>query len=208
MANKIIVISGKIGSGKDHVASLISGYLARQGKPLYQKVDVLRFADPIKTGIAGMFNLYNDFLLSDENKKQESPFKVLVENVSPPTFQNLTYGSLQQHFGDAMRSIYLNIFADILISKANSIKNVVIVPDLRYGNELKAILDNYKKPLLIKLVGTYKNKSDSRNLNHSSETSIDKLPNEAFNYILNRSVYKDDILSYHIKQILIQENLM
>lgn len=207
---RIIAISGKIGSGKDHVTGLIAGYIAREGKPIYKKIEVLRFADPIKTGIAGMFNHHSEFLLNDENKKQESPFNIDVVGTSTPTKRKISYGELQQHFGDAMRNIDEDIFSNILISRCNNSKSaVIIIPDLRYSNELKALQQAYNKHILcIKLVGTYIDKKDSRNLQHSSETSIDSLPDTAFKYILNRSVYKDDILRHHIRQILVQENFI
>lgn len=125
MKKNVIVIAGKIGSGKDHVANLFAGYIGREG--IYKEsrtIDIVRFADPIKTGIAGMLGKGEGFLHNDDDKKAKSEFNVNGLSVS--------YGKLQQLYGDAMRDIDEDIFANILLNKLDYAKSgTIIIPDLR-----------------------------------------------------------------------------
>ena len=50
---KVILITGKAGSGKDTTAVLLKEMLECQGK----KVEILHFADELKKYVAGMLNI-------------------------------------------------------------------------------------------------------------------------------------------------------
>lgn len=211
----IIVISGKIGSGKDTVANIIAGYCAREAKLTRHKiVKVIRFADPIKRAIAAMDEYPLDFLNYDSNKALNSNFICKAQG-SGYGYEYITYGKLQQEFGDAMRDIYEDIFADMVISKiASSEGELIIIPDLRFPNELNKLLvakelNSNKKFIFIKLIGRYTEKiEDKRSLNHISEKSVDELEIEKFDYILNCNTYDKEYMKHTIKQILVFNNIL
>lgn len=205
----VIVISGKIGSGKDHVTNLIAGFASRHSKyEKYRNIEMIRFADPIKRGIAGMFGHHEDFLYNDPNKRLNSPF---YDNSNLP----ITYGKLHQHFGDAMRKIDIDIFVNVVISKINtSLNKLVIVPDLRFINEFNRLreykaVNVYKKFIFIKLIGQYNDKyEDGRDSNHQSETEVDELPNHMFDYNFICKYTDKETMKNTIKQMLIKEYIL
>jgi len=207
--NVVIAIAGEIGSGKDHITNLISGYIGREGKPRFKVISIIRFADPIKKGIAGMFDHYTDFLYRDKNKVLVSEFKYTVPGGGQI---KLTYGALQQYFGDAMRNIDKDIFCKIVVNKTNYTDKLVIIPDLRFSNELnhlKSKLDDDKKLILIKLIGIYDLKSkDNRDRNHESETEVRNLSINEFDYILNVNTYQGEDMKHMVKQILVKERIL
>ena len=203
----VIAIAGEIGSGKDHVMGLIAGYAAREGKPRYNTVSSIRFADPIKRGIAAMVDLPLDFLYYEPNKSLISIFDYKKDDY----YVDATYGELQQVFGDLIRSIDVDIFCKILINKVNFCKHLVIIPDLRFDNELDYLLETLedKRLILIKLIGVYDDKkNDKRDRNHISEVNVRQLNIQKFDYILNVNTYVEEEMKNVIKQILIKEGIL
>lgn len=218
--NIIIAITGHIGSGKDTITNLIAGYAARESRfTKYNEVRVIRFADPIKKGIAAMFGHMEDFLYNDGNKMLMSPFDTYMPTKAkfPNDAKGVTYGKLHQLFGDKMREIDNNIFVKVLISKIIGHKDkLIIIPDLRFMNEFNGLINiNENKELkdyrlfIIKLVGSHTSKSkDQRDHNHQSEIEIDLIPNESCEYILNVNTYKNEIMKHMIKLILIEIGIL
>jgi len=228
MSKKIvIVISGKIGSGKDHVMGLCAGYIAREGVGERKTIEIVRFADPLKKAIAGMFNMPPDFLYNDDNKRLNSAFLKDTEHRQPgdngaisqrdlvKAKSPITYGELQQKLGSHMRVLDREIFVNMAVSRVGLSGATIIIPDLRYQNELEALkqlsITRRKdcKFIFIKLVGQHTTKSgDNRDPEHASESQAEKLMPEAFDYILPAKTYTGETMKHMVRQILIQQKVL
>jgi hypothetical protein len=157
MSPFIIGISGKLGSGK----SLATLVLIK----LFQDEDVTAveksFARRLKETIATLFNTSVETQLSQEGKNTVDPVV------------GKTYGQLQQILGQGLRDL---IQPDLWIKLALSNlpeDEVSIISDVRYKNEVKAILE--RGGIVIRLEGDpggVRAKSN-RDLTHSSECDLD-----------------------------------
>jgi len=102
--------------------------------------------------------------------------------------------NLLQAIGTNMRKIDEDVWAK------NTVKNIkgknIIIDDLRFPNEMKYLVENNffiirleisKKLQLERLEKTYPNswKSQIPKLTHQSETSLDIVPNEEFDLVIN-----------------------
>lgn len=120
--------------------------------------------------------------------------------------------NLLQAIGTNMRKIDKDVWAK------NTVKNIegknIIIDDLRYPNEMKYLIDNdffiiklniSKKLQLERLKNTYPNswKSQIPKLTHESEISLDIVPNENFNLIINCDDTKN-VLETVINYLLLQ----
>lgn len=120
--------------------------------------------------------------------------------------------NLLQAIGTNMRKIDKDVWAK------NTVKNIdgknIIIDDLRFPNEMKYLIDNdffiiklniSKKLQLERLKNTYPNswKSQIPKLTHESEISLDIVPNENFNLIINCDENKN-VLETVINYLMIQ----
>mgnify|MGYP002518035595 CR=1 FL=1 len=152
----IIAICGHKFSGKSTVARLLSeatGY------------EVVSFADKLKDVCCVLSGCTREDLENydfKENKLVPEYLKPYCLNAQKPTFR-----AFLQHFGtDIMRSFNDNIWIDSTLG--NDSKNV-IVSDVRFPNEAKAIKD--RGGLIIKVIRDSVVASDK----HQSETHIDDI---------------------------------
>lgn len=115
---KVILISGKSGSGKDTLAN----FLEEQYKKRNKKVLIIHFADMVKE-FAKLY--YNWDGVKDEKGR-----------------------TLLQHLGtDTIRATYPNYWAELVGKFLNAVKDdfdVALIPDLRFLNEYK-IVKKYNK---------------------------------------------------------------
>jgi hypothetical protein len=155
----LIGISGKIGSGKDTVADLIAAVQDRHGKPI--EWEIRRFADRLKCTVATLTQTSVAQNYSREGKQFQ-----------PPGFHD-SLGTLQQKVGMAIREhVDPNVWINIALHGAGEKKNI-IVADVRFQNEAEAI--RRLGGMLIRVNGDPQNcrSSDSRALEHASETELD-----------------------------------
>jgi len=155
MYSKIIGVSGKIGSGKTTFCSFVQEYLLS----LKNKCELKGFADKLKD-VA--------FILTGKRVKTQED-----KNIFIPEFQ-MTLGQILQKLGtETMRDHFdQDVWIKALLSNIDE-NEFTIIHDVRFENEAKAIKE--KKGLLIRLEGdpVAVRKNSTRDLTHSSETSLD-----------------------------------
>lgn len=161
----IIGISGKKGSGKDTFALLLEDLFRKQEIKVITKA----FADKLKeccAVISGQF----EWIFYNQNAK----------NKKAGPFLNITNRELMQKFGDLTRQLDPNIWIKLVLEpdyKTNP--DVLIITDVRFKNEAKAIKD--KGGILIRM------ESDrSKEDNHKSETDLDDYNN--FDLVINNNI--------------------
>lgn len=174
----IIGISGKIGSGKDTLANFIIKNNTTYHKKAY--AEKLKLITSILTGVA-LEDVY-----TQEGK-----------NVYMPNW-GMTVGEFQQKLGtEGMRKgVHEDGWVISLFSDYNFIYNWVIT-DVRFLNEAEAIKKH--KGILIRIIGDPAKirENSTRDLLHSSETSLDNY-NE-WDYIYNNKSTLEDLETFAIK---------
>lgn len=122
----IIGISGKKGSGKDTFASLLANeLLAKRGL----KVTLKAFADKLKQCCAILSNQHEWNFYSQDCKNKKAGFL------------SMTNRELMQKFGDLTRQIDPDIWIKLALDINNVNTDVLIITDVRFKNEAKAIKD-------------------------------------------------------------------
>ena len=168
---KLIAISGKIGSGKSTLGSLLVESLERRG----HKAKVVNFADKLKeinyilTGYYGYTQQEKNFSLHE---------------------YRMTDGESLQNIGtEALR---LNYHENVWIN--SSLKNLdedtfYIFCDCRFKNEARAIKE--KNGIVIRINGdpALVRQNSQRNLTHQSEVDLDDY--EMFDYIFTNEDFEE-----------------
>ncbi len=166
---RIIGLSGKAGSGKDTVA-----------RYLVEKYDFEAewFAKPLKLYIGGaIFGLKHHQLWGKQEDK---------EKIDPR--YGLSPRQILQMAGMKLREIYPNIWVNKLFDNIVRLDRVVI-PDVRYVNEVEAIRKAGGEVWRIERDGA--GASTSELANHVSETELDDYL--YFDEIINNNGTKEDL---------------
>jgi hypothetical protein len=128
---RIIGISGKATAGKDTVANYFSRYCKG-------KCTTIHFADSLKDCCQGLLLAFGTYDMSKQETK-----KLII----PWMGKSYTVRNLLQDVGNAFRD-YINpdfwvniIIGKIAVLKQNNYIDTVLIPDVRYPNEYKAIKD-------------------------------------------------------------------
>ena len=175
----IIGITGKKFSGKDTIANFIKDYF----NEINEKYVILHFADFLKECASNVFNInidtFNDPTLKELNFSNPIYIDDKIEQLN--VFLNLKLNEHQlsatnprqllQFIGtEYVKEIQPNYWLDVVFKKINSLTDIqgVIIPDVRFIEESKAIIDN--KGTVIKV----KRSSNVQNDIHTSETQ--KIP--------------------------------
>lgn len=182
----IIGVSGKIGSGKDTAASMITSLLREEGI----KIDTKRFAFKVKQFVADIIGVHVS-KLDDQNFKKsflgpEWNYLIGLDPNSPWDIKQMTVREMLIRIGDGMREkvhedIWVNaLFADY---KKNFFVDNWIIPDLRYPNE---------KNRIEKLAGvTIRiNRPGIEELDHKSEKALD---DAKFSYVITNDGSLEDL---------------
>tara|TARA_R110001599_G_scaffold21639_2_gene81035 strand:- start:3093 stop:4553 length:1461 start_codon:yes stop_codon:yes gene_type:complete len=185
----IIGISGKIGSGKTTAAEYII-----QQMPIFEHEF---FSRKVKEVVACLTNTSVEYQFSTEGKASKS------EGF------DITNGEFQQKIGEGLRN---SIQSDIWVKSTlqNCKDKFVIISDVRYPNELKAIQKMGGKVIrLIRKLSDEENKTlvGNRNINHPSETALDSSQGK-FDYIYSNNSSLDDFHNFLLKimDIIINES--
>ena len=177
----IFAISGKRGSGKNEVSTIIQKLLSDNSE-----IDDFKeesFARPIKEAAALLYNRrYEHF--------NDRTFKELVCNYDP---QGRTHRELLQQIGDALsKNVDYNIFTNCLIKRISEYNHVynIVITDLRFKREKEALEEKFKDNLItIRVIRPDLNNSDSVD-SHISENDLDDVPNDKFTI----TIYNDGSL--------------
>ena len=168
----IIAISGKIGSGKDTVADMITSYF---NSTWFKK---RAFATRVKEVVATMTKTTVEQNISQEGK-----------SYIPKGF-NHSLGKLQQIIGEGMKPLLgTDIWANCLMNSEEKLPLFTVISDLRYKVEANTIRKSTKNTLLIRVdgdpVNIRKMNLANRDLDHISETDLDDYT--GFDYHIDNS---------------------
>jgi len=158
ITNKIIGISGKIGSGKDYYANFL---INRISSSFGIVPDHKKFAEKVKEVTAVITNKPIDMMYTQKGKNEFIP--IFGE----------TIGTMQQLIGTEIFRKYDQDFWIKATFSDYEEGTSVIVSDVRFKNEADYILK--KGGILIRLEGDpmHIRTKSTRNLNHISETDLD-----------------------------------
>lgn len=217
----LIGISGKAGSGKDLIASIIQyliwknkvelGELTNYTQTLEDFIrrshnshlidwEVIKFADKLKDIVCLLTGCTRDDL-EDREFKSNHKFR----------FENKWYGSVReflQYFGtDLIRKnlgdniwVYAT-FVDYKPKKLSEYNpSKWIISDVRFPNEVEAIKD--RNGIIIRI---NRNNSLFKSVVHESETALDNYDN--FDYIINNDGTIEE-LTFKVREILVKENII
>lgn len=163
-----IGISGEQGSGKDTVASMIQLQYPR-------RTEILSFSKPIKDIMRDIFKV------NPETSKNTSCMSTLARG------EFLLKRTLMQKIGSGFRSIYKDIFIDLLmLNLKESDKEIIVIPDIRYINEATFVKAN--GGMLIKIDSN----ATSVNTEHESEKEWHQLK---FDIVMSNRGSKEDLYS-------------
>jgi len=205
MKNRVIGISGKIGSGKDTFAELLAEQL--NGKvERYALADKLRLITEIISGIrmTTTHEVNKPFCNEIRNYTQDQKNIVIKEF-------NKTIGETLQLVGtDLFRDNYdtdiwvKSFFNEELDGKLNDGK-IIVVPDVRFVNEANYILQ--EGGYLIRLEGDPMSVRENslRDLNHISETDLDDYTN--FSKVIYNDKRDIQVLKKVINDLIIELSL-
>lgn len=160
----IIGISGKKGSGKDTFALLLEDLFRKQEIKVITKA----FADKLKQCcaiISGQF----EWIFYNQNIKDKKAGLL-----------NMTNRELMQKFGDLTRQLDPDIWIKLTLESEYKIApDILIITDVRFKNEAKAIKD--KGGILIRMESN-RSKEDT----HKSETDLDDYNN--FDLVITNNI--------------------
>lgn len=126
----VIMISGKIRSGKDSIAKFVTNFLEEKGK----KVVNLKFAAGIKRAVAAMYEIHAEMLESRDFKNSRVPFL------------DKTFRELYIDTGQALRAnVAKDFWARVLLTdiQKNSDADVVVISDWRFKNEAETVVAEF-----------------------------------------------------------------
>lgn len=144
---KVILISGKARSGKDTVGSFIKGAL-KSNYPS-KTVGIIHYADELKY----ILKQYYDW----DGKKNKEGRELLQET------------------GDKIRRSIPDYFTKHVIQQAKTVNpDFLIIPDVRYLNEINIWVYSGYIPLLIRVENMRNSYLTMKQKSHSSECELDK----------------------------------
>lgn len=199
----IIAISGKAGSGKDTIGSMLayfiatgndcfSDYIKFNNKDYWYKLanwDHKYFALPLKDSISKILNCSIEDL--NNNNYKQSTIDWL---------DGMSVRSLLQKFGTGIRNgVHPNFWVNLLFKTYN--KNNWIITDVRFKSEINKIKEY--DCVLIRI-----NRNSSGAGNHISETELDDY--KFFDYVISNNETIEDLFYkiYYLYKELLKEELI
>lgn len=191
----IILISGKIGSGKDTVAKMI------QNKCKHKKFEIKSWADKLKEVCSIIMGCPIEELYTQEGKasvcklypkftKREIAQKIGTDLLRNQFNQNVWVNALLCDYGTRPLTLFEKIHK--FFNKNKYPNNVVeknwIIPDTRFKNELRIPTEKYKHNTLTVRVNGDPVGVNAMQTNeartHISETDLDDIPAPVWNFII------------------------
>lgn len=164
----IIGISGKMLSGKDTIASII--------KDIHPEYNIIHFADGLKSVVADLCGLDWYDINTQEGKRGSISW-----------LDNMTVREILQKFGTAIRKeVHPDFWVNSTMQDIYGIDNIII-PDVRFPNEKKAI--EHKGGVVIRV-----KRPNIEQMDHESETALD-------NYSFKYTIYNDGTLEDLSKKV-------
>lgn len=194
----VIAISGKAQSGKDTFANMVAyciGLFKVNKAPdnwfnldhyyyFYHRYSLagavkVRFADPLKESIAPLLHC------SREDLEEISYKSSTINWLDPP----ITIRGFMQNFGDCVKEKFgKDFWAKLLINTIKPYLNEenIIIPDLRYQNELEVLKKECNNLITVRII------RNTENLDHSSEKDLDSYTK--WDYIVDNLGTKEELL--------------
>lgn len=212
---QVIILSGKAGVGKDYIANeLKSALLNRDFEP-----EIIAYADALRDELTQIgkelkglkdnnyINIENKYNLSEDVVKTlDSKYKVQDINFNSKN-RDPHYREILQWYGTDVRrkqksDYWIQKMFDKIHKEAIAGTNVIIIPDARFKNEIDDINHHFNfATMAYRLTDKSSNidkreynrdkqKMDSKEKEHLSETDLDYYPD--FNLVFDRSLYSVD----------------
>ena len=189
--NKLIGISGKMQAGKDTTALMIAWLLeysqyhdfdvltyasySRFDIPSWVRYSIYKFADYLKECVSAITGFPRNSLESKFVKDQQLEW-----------LNNITVRELMQKFGEAGRDKIMPDFWIRCTLRNYSPDKLMIISDVRYQNEVKAIKD--LGGIIIRI-----NRPNSPKSNHISEIDLDNY--DDWDYVIDNSGTLEDLFN-------------
>lgn len=165
----IIGLNGRMQSGKDTVASMLSR--------MYGNVERAAFADKLKDSAAAALKINRAEL---ESLKLQGRIDLVWEGCNEVT-HSITGREYLQYYGtEAHRDIFGDDFwVEQVLDKPVTDGTILVVTDMRFPNEITGVLD--RGGIAVKIRRT---EADNKPITHPSEQT---LPDEQFDYFLDNN---------------------
>lgn len=179
----IIGINGRMQSGKDTLADI----LVRQ----HSNVERVAFADKLKDSAAAALGVSRELL--EELKIAEREHVELLSNPKVISFNIRTY--LQRYGTEAHREIFGDDFwvREALDNQKVSDGTILVVTDMRFPNEIEAVLDRGGIAVKIR-----RKIADDKPILHPSEQT---LPDDQFDYFLDNNGTMNDLYVNYLQMM-------
>jgi dephospho-CoA kinase len=177
----------------------------------YQRMfQVIKFADPLKQMVALMLGVNVEQLENREFKESELDenwWKYVVRetfnylenkgNFSDLYLEKLTPRKILQLMGTEVgRNIHPNVWVNIAMQKADKSDKIVLIPDMRFKNEMKAV--QFRRGITVRV---------NRNVETGTHPSETELDNESFDFVIDNNGSLDDLIAQcHKLYKFIKEN--
>lgn len=191
----IIGLNGRMQSGKDTVANILQA--------AYSNVERVAFADKLKDSAAAALQITRDQL---EELKLHGTIQISSLFMDQPNvkmlLKEISGREYLQYYGtEAHREIFGDGFwvEQALDNQQVADGTILVVTDMRFPNEISAILDRGGIAVKIR-----REEADSKPILHASEQT---LPDEQFDYFLDNNGTKQDLI-WNVLQMVtwIEEN--
>jgi hypothetical protein len=183
-----IVITGRMNSGKDTVAS----YLASKF-PVTQ----MALADPLKEVASMLYRYPVIWNYTREGKRQK-----------PPLANGLTVGEILQKLGtDALREAMNlpNFWAELLLTRSKEMKvENVVISDARFMDEVDFFM-RYSDSVLLCLTRDIPT-NDGRDRNHASERAAEEI-RETYRHHPNVYIINNSAVDFPVSKLLEEAHL-
>ncbi len=179
---KIFGLSGTKQVGKSSMARFIRELLP------FMKVEEMALAEPLKEFCINFFSVPRENVYGTDEQKNQQVFdwSLVSQDIrwkyKKEPYDPMSARELLQVIGTDIfrRGFNENIWVWLLQRRiAQSKADIVIISDVRFKNEMEAINEMGGK-----IVRILRNHSIANSLIHASETALDDVPNDKFDYVI------------------------
>lgn len=193
----LIMVSGKMGSGKDTVCGNLASEFYHSANTLYERKPMKEaLCAELKTLLLTDINTHTEVFKRERFEKAQ--WRGQGIDIPPLPHETMTGGQLLQFWGEFRRQQNPYYWIHKRFANFDIARYHWIVPDLRYMNEFKhgASLN----AVFIQVNRKTREVKDGRSESHASECELNRLPLPYFDFIIDNDGTIDD-LAAEVKRI-------
>lgn len=186
MACKIVIVSGKLGSGKDTLADFLIDECR------YQKISFMRlvFASYFKACLMHVFQLENHWFYDRDKKESKIPGFEVSPREMMIKFSDFVRSCKPTLFVDVIKTkIDELIFEDGLLTGKDEDLELILITDARMQKEFEMLSQFDPISILVKRNTGILSVAD----NHESETFIDSIPEDKWSFVVENNGSLEDL---------------